>query len=40
MILNKQYKLVAFDKCKSICKIKAKTSKILKCIKTLLTVKM
>ena len=39
MIVNKRYKLVAMHKCKCICKMKAKTSKILNYIKTLLTVK-
>ena len=40
MIVNKRYKLVALRKCKYICKVKAKTTKILQCIKTLLTVKL
>ena len=39
MILNKQYKLVALHECQYICKVKAKTTKILKCVKTLFTVK-
>ena len=39
MIANKRYKFVALHNCKYICKIKAKATKILKCIKTLLTVK-
>ena len=39
MIVNEQYKLVALHKCQYICKVKAKTTKILKCIKTLFTVK-
>ena len=39
MIVNKRYKLVALHKCKYICKVKAKITKILKCVKTLLTVK-
>ena len=37
MIVNKRYKLVALHTCKHICKVKAATTKILKCIKTLLT---
>ena len=37
MIVNEQYKLVALHKCQYICKVKA--TKILKCIKTLFTVK-
>ena len=39
MIVNKRYKLVALHKCKYICKIKRKTTKIIKYIKALLTVK-
>ena len=39
MIVNKRYRLVALHKWQYICKVKAKTTKILKCIKTLFTVK-
>ena len=39
MVVSKWYKLVALDKSKYICKTKAKITKTLKCIKTLLTVK-
>ena len=38
--ISKQYKLVALHMCKYICRIKGKTTKILKCIKTLSTVKI
>ena len=39
MIASKRYKLVVLHKCKYICKIKRKTTKILKFVKTLLTIK-
>ena len=35
MIVNERYKLVALHKCQYIYKVKAKTTEILKCIKTL-----
>ena len=37
MIINKRYKLVAWHKCKYICTIKPKTTKVLKCIKSIFT---
>ena len=39
MIASKRYMLVVLHKCKYICKIKRKTTKILKFVKTLLTIK-
>ena len=39
MIVNERYKLLGLHKCQYICKVKAKTTKILKWIKTLFTVK-
>ena len=39
MMVNKRCRLVALPKCQYIRNVKATTTKILKCIKTLFTVK-